>query len=178
MEQNEISDSFSEDRKRPVKTNGFSRPFHPLQVFSWFLFPVDFILFYLLFLPQLSAIWIIAMLGILHAVLTILVFKFAYDCTKCDPTDITVYEERKAKLNNEAFPSEIYNQICSICDTHVREKSKHCGQCNRCVDDFDHHCKWLNNCIGRANYRVFILLINVLAVQVGMFLGIGLWIVL
>ena len=55
-------------------------------------------------------------------------------------------------------------QVCTVCNTHVKERTKHCGQCNRCVDRFDHHCKWLNNCIGRENYQYFIKMILFLLV--------------
>lgn len=49
--------------------------------------------------------------------------------------------------------------MCEICDTHVLDKSKHCGACNRCVNDFDHHCRWINNCVGSKNYQDFLRLI-------------------
>ena len=51
--------------------------------------------------------------------------------------------------------------MCQICDTHVNNRTKHCGDCNRCVAIFDHHCKWLNNCIGILNYKYFFSLVVV-----------------
>jgi hypothetical protein len=53
------------------------------------------------------------------------------------------------------FDNSAYELFCEVCDSHVQNSSKHCGQCNRCVDGFDHHCRWLNNCIGKSNYQYF-----------------------
>ena len=50
-------------------------------------------------------------------------------------------------------------QFCTVCNTHVKPRTKHCGQCNRCAEIFDHHCKWLNNCVGAKNYRFLLQLI-------------------
>ena len=85
---------------------------------------------------------------------------FGLLATISDPTDPTVYEERTKKDNNLSMNSENYEYFCKICDTHVLNKSKHCGTCNRCVNDFDHHCKWLNNCVGKKNYNYFIYLVS------------------
>ena len=54
-----------------------------------------------------------------------------------------------------SFDNSAYLYFCEVCQTHVANDAKHCGQCNRCVDGFDHHCRWLNNCIGRSNYESF-----------------------
>lgn len=48
--------------------------------------------------------------------------------------------------------------FCSLCNFHVKKRSKHCRTCNRCVEGFDHHCRWLNNCVGKKNYTTFIIL--------------------
>ena len=53
-----------------------------------------------------------------------------------------------------------FDFVCIICNTHVNNRSKHCGECNKCVAVFDHHCKWLNNCIGALNYKIFMILVS------------------
>ena len=55
----------------------------------------------------------------------------------------------------EFFDVAKYEYECDVCETSVKESSKHCGRCNRCTEKFDHHCDWLNNCIGKANYLTF-----------------------
>lgn len=82
-----------------------------------------------------------------------------FKACKSDPTDPVVLASRHAVLNNLPFDTSRYENMCTICNSSVGDKSKHCGSCNRCVDAFDHHCIWLNNCVGQRNYMVFIKLL-------------------
>lgn len=82
-----------------------------------------------------------------------------FKASKSDPTDPVVKSNRLAVLNNVAFDSSRYENMCTICNSSVGNDVKHCGSCNRCVESFDHHCIWLNNCIGKTNYLLFIKLL-------------------
>lgn len=148
---------------RPVRSNGFQRPLHYLQVISWVVTVLDIVVFYGVLTPvyrdDFIAVW-----PIVYGVMQTLVCGLAFRATQIDPTDRVVLEHRKAQsdgyhLLRENFDTSRYNAQCALCNTNVDLSSKHCGQCNRCVDSFDHHCKWLNNCVGGANYRLFIALI-------------------
>ena len=89
------------------------------------------------------------------------VFVLAFATTIIDPSDQLVRLERYCKMTNQEFPEEQYDRFCQWCESHVQDKSKHCGKCNRCTSNFDHHCPWLNNCIGGRNYPFFLMLIFV-----------------
>eukprot|EP00347_Sterkiella_histriomuscorum_P004287 403361024 len=67
------------------------------------------------------------------------------------------------------------SMICQICESNVYDSSKHCGVCNRCTHQFDHHCVWLNNCIGGENYRMFMVLVVILAIQLGFNIGLTIY---
>ena len=54
------------------------------------------------------------------------------------------------------FDTSAYHLKCSVCDSYVLDKSKHCLYCNRCVTQFDHHCIWINNDVGLLNYAGFV----------------------
>lgn len=84
--------------KKKVKKNGFTTPFHPFQIISWFIFALDTYAFYFInivtfsYLPGLSII-----LGIAYLILLLLVVYYAIRSTKNDPTDPTVYAMREAE---------------------------------------------------------------------------------
>ena len=63
-------------------------------------------------------------------------------------------------FQSEDLANITFDYTCQICDAHVNNRTKHCGDCNRCVAVFDHHCKWLNNCIGVLNYNYFMYMIS------------------
>eukprot|EP00347_Sterkiella_histriomuscorum_P012782 403367241 len=142
--------------KKKVKKNGFALPFHPFQIISWFIFGLDVYAFYFInvvtfaYLPAVSAV-----IGTVFTLLVIAVLYYAILSTRSDPTDPTVYAQREAERQGKYFDNTQFELFCEVCDTHVQNSSKHCGQCNRCVDGFDHHCRWLNNCIGKSNYLQF-----------------------
>ena len=131
-----------------------------MQIAAYFFFGgslVSFVLMPALLLPTLE--WRIAGNTLYFLTAALLVF-FTARTSMADPTDPTVYEERKAKILGRPFDSRGYTYHCQICETHVEERTKHCSTCNRCVSRFDHHCKWINNCVGRRNYRLFATMIS------------------
>jgi hypothetical protein len=148
---------------RLVRETGFSLPLHPLQVLGWVLMTTLTVTYFVLTVPALPPTYQAVFSAVYSTALTVTVV-LGYICTKCNPTDPTVYLERQSRLNLEPFDDTNFPKVCRICKTHVLQHSRHCGQCNRCVNGFDHHCKWLNNCIGQGNYRTFIVLIGTLEI--------------
>ena len=152
------------------KSHGCSGKLHPLQMCAYVIITLQATGFYTLIVtvmpgqakPVAAALYSFGLLGL--AVTGGL-------STFIDPTDYVVVAERRAKATQQPFDKTPYKQICTICQTHVLEESKHCGQCDRCVDGFDHHCKWLNNCVGSRNYRYFALLIGFLELLAGLQTG-------
>lgn len=65
--------------------------------------------------------------------------------------------------------------MCTVCESHIDSKSKHCRECNRCVASFDHHCQWLNNCIGKFNYRLFFYLVGTFLLYSLLILGLTIY---
>ena len=71
-----------------------------------------------------------------------------FQATKIEPTDKNVLEELEFKRqgmnrfgeHGQRDKSGRFKFFCSVCDSHVSDRSKHCKTCNRCVDTFDHHC--------------------------------------
>lgn len=154
------------------KSHGCSGQLHPLQICAYVIITMLITSFYTLIVtvmpggakPVAATLYSFGVLG--------LVISGGLS-TFIDPTDYIVVAERKAKALQLPFDTKPYNQICTICQTHVLEESKHCGQCDRCVDGFDHHCKWLNNCIGSRNYRYFAILIGFLELLSGLQVGVS-----
>lgn len=136
------------------KINGFTQPFSFHQVISWGAIGMEALGFYCLYIPVLDVACQV-IYSVVYFILIFGLFAYAFLCTSCDPTDPIVELERKARLDRKYFDTKSYNQVCTICKTHVLDHSKHCGRCDRCVNRFDHHCKWLNNCIGEKNYTKF-----------------------
>ena len=61
--------------------------------------------------------------------LDIIIVALTVVATRADPTDPTVYKERRARCKEETFNSEEYEYHCNICEVHVFEGTKHCGRC-------------------------------------------------
>ena len=145
------------------------------QILAWLTTLVLASGFYALMLPVLEKETIVLQ-AVLYSLLLILTGIFGFFATFLDPTDDTVYQERKARECSEPFDTSNYSKVCRVCKTHVKLKSKHCGDCDRCVENFDHHCKWLNNCVGEKNYVHFFILIIALELMVIDQLAIGIYI--
>ena len=158
-----------------MKKNGFTLPFSGFQILAWLTTLVLTAGFYGLMLPVLEKETIVLQ-AVLYSLLLILTVIYGFLATFIDPTDDTVYQERKARECSEPFDTSNYSKVCRVCKTHVKLKSKHCGECDRCVENFDHHCKWLNNCIGEKNYVHFFITIIALELMVTDQLAIGIYI--
>eukprot|EP00747_Dinoflagellata_sp_TGD_P170195 gnl/TRDRNA2_/TRDRNA2_201133_c0_seq1.p1 gnl/TRDRNA2_/TRDRNA2_201133_c0~~gnl/TRDRNA2_/TRDRNA2_201133_c0_seq1.p1 ORF type:complete len:456 (+),score=69.64 gnl/TRDRNA2_/TRDRNA2_201133_c0_seq1:81-1448(+) len=150
-----------------ARTNGFQRPFHPLQVASWVVFGGDCCLFILFSIPLLESTAVKALVGVSYGLsITILVLG-AIRATSCNPADPHIAqgaESQHADCESDSLP------FCTTCNVPVFVRSKHCRACNKCVSVFDHHCMWLNNCIGEANYRAFAVCIGSVVAFTGIIL--------
>ncbi|CAG9318014.1 unnamed protein product [Blepharisma stoltei] len=140
--------------------NGFTRPYHPLQVLSWAIVLILAGTFYSLTLPPLY-LDMQVLSGISYSIISIVMCIFGFKVTSIDPTDPAVLAAFNSQISGYSLNSieldlSELTKLCKICKVHVHSDSKHCRECNRCVNNFDHHCKWLNNCIGKMNYRQFI----------------------
>lgn len=156
-----------------VRTNGFDRPFHPLQVFTWVLFPCLLFGYYAVVFPvlPLSLRWISFGLYTLMAAAT---FFSAWITSAIEPKDPHVVTDKGAVRRScsatfcDCFAHTIKTTDrfgeddtvrCYLCESRVFASSKHCRFCDKCVLRFDHHCKWLNTCVGQRNYRYFVCVI-------------------
>jgi len=137
-----------------AKYTGFQRPFHILQIVSWFT--TVFILWasYTILSSALEG-KLQASFLVLFTISELVVLALGFAGTKSNPTDPTIKEQIVLKQSGLEINSSCYEAFCETCNFFVHTSSKHCGPCNRCVKGFDHHCKWLNNCVGKANYKVF-----------------------
>lgn len=148
------------------RSNGFAKPWHPLQVTSWVAFALFFIFFFVFLFPALPQP-LNYILAVLYVILVGLVVTSAAIIMRSNPMDPCCPEGGVKHWQNESHDARMERMKnyeegknwCSYCYNHVRPRSKHCRVCNKCVDVFDHHCKWLNTCIGGINYRTFIVTI-------------------
>ncbi|OMJ90104.1 hypothetical protein SteCoe_7592 [Stentor coeruleus] len=146
---------------RPARKNGFSRPFHPYQITSWFIQFFNIIGFFFTTIPCLNSNMRIS-IGIIYSIFQISTIYFGYKLASSIPTDEIVIifltsTDKELIKKLEENP----DKYCSFCKSPVKRTSKHCSRCNRCTNNFDHHCKWVNNCIGETNYKTFVILISV-----------------
>jgi hypothetical protein len=155
------------DGEPKMRTHGFERPFHPLQVLSWVVFGVDVFIYIVFVLPIIETIAARVVVGLLYVTSVVVLVYFTAKATACDPVDphVRIQDDSQLRDENESMP------FCTMCDRPVFSRSKHCRACNKCVDIFDHHCMWLNNCVGGANYRSFFVSVTSCAIMIGMILG-------
>jgi len=82
---------------KPMKKNGFSRPFHPLQISAWVVFGINILTYYLIITPcfiakeQITA----TILSILYLILSGFIVFYAISAMKVNPTDRTVLLNRE-----------------------------------------------------------------------------------
>lgn len=149
-----------------VRTNGFERPFHPLQVLSWVVFGTDVLVYIVSCLPLVETAGAKALVALSFAVSVVVLVVATVKATSCDPADPHV------RCQDGDIPGDLETMpYCTICNVPVFPRSKHCRACNKCVSVFDHHCMWLNNCIGSANYRAFFVTVSAVAVMIGIVLS-------
>jgi len=157
-----------------VRTHGFQRPFHPLQVLSWVVFGTDVFVYAVFALPLVETTGAKVVVALCYVVSVIVVVVATAKATSCDPADPHV---RSREAANKAEDADTM-PFCTMCNVPVHPRSKHCRACNKCVSTFDHHCMWLNNCIGAENYRSFFVTILSVAVMIGIILGTTLYLLI
>jgi len=144
--------AYPEKMSSSVRRNGFVRPFHPLQLLSWFVFGADALVYCIFSLPLIEAGTARAAVAAIYAATVIAVVFATVEATRCDPSDPHLRLQDSSELKSQ---DDEGMRFCGICDVIVFPRSKHCGACDKCVHVFDHHCMWLNNCIGDSNYYSF-----------------------
>jgi hypothetical protein len=156
--------------RKAMRTDGFQKPFNPMQIGTWVLLPVLLIQFLLFATPVLPlAASIPCTISVLLCGASTAYFTFW--CCKIDPID----ERLRCHLAHQHVENDVANdpeisqgvdasddvtKFCWICGIDVHESSMHCKFCNKCVVDFDHHCHWLNTCVGAKNYNHFFLAVG------------------
>ena len=80
-----------------IRKNGFKRPFHKLQVLSWFFTIILFGIFSFMVIPILEQRFQL-IVSILYPVNLFLVIISAYFCTAADPSDPALKESMQAKI--------------------------------------------------------------------------------
>ena len=78
-----------------MRRHGFSRPFHKLQVISWFYFAYLFLSFSVTTLPLIPNREKLVV-GLLYGLCTLSVVLAAVFCTLSDPTDPAIAEVARA----------------------------------------------------------------------------------
>ena len=150
----------TEPRRR---VNGFSRPFHPLQLLSWSVLAIFIASFHLLCIPALLHHMLLPVFVVLLWCCTAAVVALAFTCCSRDPSVARSSSSAPAVLPlPSAFSSSSpsgFSRHCHRCDAQFPSDSHHCRQCDKCVLSFDHHCLWLNTCIGGCNYTAFLQLL-------------------
>eukprot|EP00164_Ancoracysta_twista_P003541 GFYU01004729.1.p1 GENE.GFYU01004729.1~~GFYU01004729.1.p1 ORF type:complete len:465 (+),score=90.72 GFYU01004729.1:54-1397(+) len=144
-----------------MRKHGFERPWHTLQIISWFLFPSIVLAFSFLAGPFLPSPWNIILVTV-HTLATAIIVPTAYICTTTDPSDPGLLAKKDVNMfeGSNGRDEELADKnYCTTCECPVNKMSKHCRACDKCVDVFDHHCKWLNNCVGKATYKPFLWMI-------------------
>jgi hypothetical protein len=158
------------DEPQKVRSNGFQRPFHLLQLVSWVVFGGDILLFCIVGIPLLENLWAKVIVALCYACTVSTLVLAAIRATGCDASDPHIRGQESQLQEQEVLP------YCSTCSSPVFARSKHCRECNKCIQVFDHHCMWLNNCIGDLNYRAFATCIASVSVFTGIILDISIYI--
>jgi len=144
-----------------VRSNGLTRPFHPLQVSSWVVYVVDsfLIVMKILIIPEKFIFTVGSFFFFVSAFILITTMVL----TLSDSADFYTFIDDD-KVKQELIAQGLDNlSECTLCGVCL-DNSKHCNTCNKCIFQFDHHCWWLNNCIGGTNYRYFFSLLVVLLI--------------
>lgn len=143
--------------KKPRRVNGFNRPYHKLQVATWFLFAL-IICFYFSFLMQImwDSYALQIFLTVMFCFFSLCAIIGVYLTCHTDPADNALIADPAKRSPVQESDISLF---CYNCEVQVHNSSKHCRYCDKCVERFDHHCKWLNTCVGRKNYKYFLSII-------------------
>jgi hypothetical protein len=113
-------------RKVPMRRNGFQRPFNLYQMSSWFIVAFIVLSFYITYLP-LCDINVLITLAILYTLSVAATVTIAAIATYVNAIDPAITEDYRCKATGEQFDNSEFEQMCTICDAHVHDDSKHCG---------------------------------------------------
>ena len=150
------------------RTNGFQKPFNPMQIGTWILLVVLLLQFGFFATP------ILPLAASIPCTITVFLCGvstayFAYQCCIVDPIDSRLRchlanqgDRSYATKSNQSSTRGVHaeqdggpTKFCWVCGIDVNEISMHCKFCDKCVMGFDHHCHWLNTCVGKENYEYF-----------------------
>ena len=102
---------------RFVRSNGWERPYHPLQIVTWIIFPFLIALFYGVCLTNLGSVTLQASLGSITGVLAIVTLILDILTAKVNPKSV-------AREGDET-------EFCYHCNTDVLNNALHCNECNK-----------------------------------------------
>jgi hypothetical protein len=102
------------------RKHGWQRPYHPLQIATWVLFPLFVALFYGVCIPNLNTVALQAGLGAVTGVLAVVTGFLAFKATVIDPA---------AQILSANDQSD--HAYCNLCRVNVPDGSLHCRECNK-----------------------------------------------
>jgi hypothetical protein len=113
-----------------IRHHGFMRPFDTHQASSWVALTLFVVWFYALYLPvHLSPVG--TSIACVHFLCLLGTITSGYLSMRTDPSDPGVLLKRKATILGLQAPppSETATAYCTLCDTYVERRSKHCRRC-------------------------------------------------
>lgn len=130
--------------------------------FFCILFAIMISIYYFL-IPYIDRLYF----GLLFGSFIILLIASGYICYSNPGIAVNKYSnESWLDLSMKKIKIEA---LCPYCKANVGPLTKHCFQCNLCVYEHYYHCNWMNNCIGESNYKMHLLFLIVLLVDIGFF---------
>jgi palmitoyltransferase len=149
------------------RRNAFSFPLHYIQIIAILVIIFLLLMNYLTLcvnIPTNPWQWLNIVLSSIIILPFLIVFIMI--CYIDPAEDAVIYKSQGPRIDfdRRQHPHVITELYCHVCSVHVTEKAKHCSSCNKCVYSFDHHCVWLNTCIGGKNYRLFLLMLSLVAI--------------
>jgi hypothetical protein len=149
--------------QRRRRINGFTCPWHPLQLIAAIFFFGTLAEFGVLYLwVHLDDIAVI-IVSCLFAPCALVALAGAVWAMAVDPA-------ASSEVETDKQPAQ-QTKHCWRCDHRVARTAVHCVDCNKCVERFDHHCPWLNTCVGAHNYRAFLAMVVGSSLTIAVHLG-------